>query len=123
MLDPLDDTEWDAMRAGHDRAAPLATAAEPKGAAARGGNRRLRRWAVLALVALTIPIPTQLLSEDGASRGIPRDALFSFSPTEMLLPPVDVALARLAAESASAGCWVQQLHPRGSGCAGGAAAR
>ncbi|TDH63284.1 hypothetical protein E2C06_07905 [Dankookia rubra] len=83
----------------------------------------MHRWAMLALVVLAMPMPTKLLSEDGASRGIPREALFSFSPAEMMLPPVDVALARLAAESASASCWVQRLRPHGGGCAEPAAAR
>ncbi|WP_431267804.1 hypothetical protein [Dankookia sp. P2] len=120
MRDGLHDTEWDCIPGGYDRAAADSALVAT---APRIGNRKLRHWVVLALVALLVPMPNPLLCEDGASRGIPREAMFSFSPVEILLPPVDVSLARLSAESASASCWVQQLRPQGPGCAEPAAAR
>jgi hypothetical protein len=117
MRTALHDAEWDGAWARHDQSVPVAPDAEPEMGIARSGNRRVTRWVLLVLVALAVPMPTPPLSGDGATRDLPREALFSFSPVEMLLPPVDFALARLAAESASAGCWVQQLRPQGDGCA------
>jgi hypothetical protein len=61
-------------------------------------------------------MPTPLLSNDGLSGGLPHEAMFSFSPAEVLLPPIHIAIARLAAESAVASCWVQQLWPQGGDC-------
>jgi hypothetical protein len=123
MRAALRDAEWNEAWAGYDQVVPSAPAAQPVACIRPSGNRKARSWAVLALVALALPMPTQLLCEDGAPRGIPREAVSSFSPAEMLLPPVEVALARLAAESASASCWVQQLRPQGSGCQDAAAPR
>ena len=117
MRTALRDTEWDGIWAGRDQSAPVAPDVEPEMGVSQSGSRQLKRWVLLVLVALVIPMPPPLLSRDGAPRGLPREALFSFSPVEMLLPPVDVAVARLSAESASAGCWVQQLRPQGDGCA------
>jgi hypothetical protein len=121
MRAPLYDTEWDGASARHDQPVPVALEAEPEMGASQPGNRKVMRRVLLVLVALAMPTP--LLSEDVAARSVPREALFSFSPVEILLPPVDVALARLSAESASASCWVQQLRPQGDGCAEPAAAR
>jgi hypothetical protein len=117
MRTALHDAKWDGAWAGHEQSVPVAPDAEPEMGGSRSGNRQAKRWVLLVLVALAVPIPTPPLSGDGATRGLPRDSLFSFSPVETLLPPVDFALARLAAESASAGCWVQQLRPQGDGCA------
>src|SRR3954469_9303640 len=117
MRTALHDTEWDGAWAGHDQSVPVAPDAEPEMAAAKSDNRQVMRWVLLVLVALAVPMPTPPLPGGGATRALPREALFSFSPVEMLLPPVDFALARLAAESASAGCWAQQLRPQGDGCA------
>ena len=111
------DTEWDGAWAGHDRSVPATTEAESEVGTARSGTRKVKRLVLFVLVALAMPMRAPLLSEDGAAHGLPREALFSFSPAEMLLPPVDVALARLSAESASASCWVQQLRPQGGDCA------
>jgi hypothetical protein len=117
MRADLYDTEWDGACARHDLSVPAVSDAEPEVGTAPPGTRKVKRRALLVLVALAMPMQAPRLSEHGAAHGIPREALFSFSPAEMLLPPVDVALARLAAESASASCWVQQLRPQGGDCA------
>ena len=123
MRAPLHDEEWDGAWARHDRSMPAAPAAAPRPAVQTARGRKPRSWIALVLVALTLPSPTHPLPGDGATRGIPREALFSLSPAEVMLPPLDVAIARLSAESASASCWVLQLRPQGGGCPERAASR
>ena len=116
MRTALRDTEWDGIWAGHDRSVPAAPVAAPEMAVPRSGNRQVKRWVLLVLVALAVPTPSP--SGTDAARGRPRETPFSLSPVEMLLPPVDVAVARLSAELASAGCWVQRPRPQGGGAPG-----
>jgi len=116
MRKPLHDTEWDDRSAAYDRHVPHIAADEPAADAPRRRNLRLKHALMLALAFFALPLPGQLRSADGATAGLTRDAVFSFSPVEVTLPPIEVSLARLADESASATCWVLELRPRGTGC-------
>ena len=116
MRKPLHDTEWDGARLAHDRdasapAMPGACSPRP-----HGHNGWAKRWLMPALVCFAVPLPSRLLSDDGAIQGVPWEALFSFAPTKTTLPSLEASIARLAAESANATCWVLKLRPHVEGC-------
>jgi hypothetical protein len=115
------DPEWDGIWARYDRHPPAAPAIQQVLVVRHPDNRSAKRWFLLALVALALPFPTPLLSDDDAAGGLPRGAAASLSPVEVMLPPLELAVARLAAESASAACWVLQLRPQGGACGAAAA--
>ncbi|MFC7472900.1 hypothetical protein ACFQS7_00935 [Dankookia sp. GCM10030260] len=108
--------EWDGIWARYDLSTPPTPTRRQAPAIPQAGNRSARWGFLLALVALGIPFPTPLLSDEDVTGGLPREAVTSFSPVEAVLPPVGLAVARLAAESATAACWVLQLQPQGGGC-------
>jgi len=110
--------DWDLVWQAYDRrhAGPV-----PRPDAAPAVPRRRARGPVLALacclagcLALAPGLVTVLaeLSDAKALAGP-----VSLAPDEAALPPLSVAIARLAAESADAACWVRRLDPRGRGCA------
>ena len=116
MQTALHDTEWDHVWSEHDRHVPAPPSSSPAKALKRPGTRKARHFRLAALALLALALPAQLLSDDGVTQGLSREALFSFSPIEVALPPLDASIARLAAESAGATCWVLDLRPQGSGC-------
>ncbi len=117
MRKSSDDAEWDVLWATHDQRLVPAPVVAPDAAPQKRSNLRLKHWLMLALAFFALPLPGQLLSADGTTGALPREAIFSLSPIEVALPPLDASIARLAAESASASCWVMELRPQGGGCA------
>ncbi|SDB60562.1 hypothetical protein [Belnapia rosea] len=108
------DDDWDRVWQDYDRRHP-----KPVAPAAREIVKpkplRGRISAMLLALALSLalaPRPASLMTgqPDGG------ESLVSLSPTEAELPPLSTSVARLAAESAHAACWVLQLDPRRPAC-------
>src|SRR4051794_30326166 len=85
MRGALHDTEWDGVWSEHDRRRPEAPTISPAIALTRTGPHKARLALLAALALLALPFPARLLSGGGATHGLQREALFSFSPIEVTL--------------------------------------
>jgi hypothetical protein len=115
------DPEWDRVWDEYDRRgnasvatrpapAPESAPASPVTVGLVPGHGHSRRFWLPALVLLLFPGQTQSVwSEARPAAAAPA----SLSPLEAVLPPLDATIARLAAESPAAACWVAQLRPGG----------
>jgi len=125
---------WDGVWAAYDQQdvatpAPLAvmppmavmaplTAVVPAAvmALAPGPTRRLRL--TLWLAPLLALLPTETLSLPGPApwqAGL-AGPVISLAPDEASLPPLAVAITRIAAESSVGACFAMRLHPQGDDC-------
>ena len=118
--------EWDQVWQDYDRRRPaaarpqpvatpaLAAAAPASPARAPAVRRRTRGYGVLLTLAAGL-ILAILSGVPGAGRyPAPAKALASLAslaPEEAEMPPLTLAVSRLAAESATAACWVMRLAP------------
>jgi hypothetical protein len=113
--------EWEQVWSVYDHGAvlpvppPEAVAAVRKPVLRPALRKALAGCGVLLLIGLLIGMLA--LPKAGIGSAGRAAALASLAPDEGMLPPLSVAIARLAAQSPEAACWALRLHPQGSGCA------
>ncbi|MDO9709782.1 hypothetical protein [Paracraurococcus lichenis] len=111
------DDEWEQVWATYDQTSADAMPAVPPVAAApvvRGVRERGRGGLLLgALLLALLPAATQPPLHAPLQVLAAADSL---SPVEALLPPLAVALGRLAGESDAAACFALSLRPGGGAC-------
>jgi hypothetical protein len=109
------DDEWESVWREYDRRAPTSPPAAP--AAPKARARRPSPLVLLAL-GLSLALAPRLASlQANMAGGIDRPPVAaSLSPAEAELPPLSASVARLAAHSADAACWVMRLDPRQPAC-------
>ena len=106
---------WDGVWADYDRKAgveAVTSAVIP----VRPHNRRLRFALTLSPLVALFPTETMSLPGPAPWQAAIAGPVLSLARDEATMPPLTVAIARLAAESASGACFAMRLHPQGDGC-------
>ena len=113
--------EWDQVWQDYDRrrltVARLQPVAVPRPAApvpVPAAKRRTRGYGLLLAVTACLGLATLFglpMAKDDPAPAVTLTSLASLAPDEAEMPPLTVAVSRLAAESSVAACWVMRLAP------------
>lgn len=115
--------EWDQVWQDYDRRRPAVVKSQPVAAPHRVAPapatltevRRNRGYGLLLAVSACLGLATLFGMPKASQYPGPAEAvasLASLAPEEAELPPLTVAVSRLAAESGAAACWVMRLAPQ-----------
>ena len=118
--------EWDQVWQDYDRRRPAAVRRQPVAAPvpvpalapvaqAPAVKRRNRGYGLLLAVSACLGLATLFgvpMAGQYPAPAVAVASLASLAPEEAELPPLTVAVSRLAAESSAAACWVMRLAPQ-----------
>ena len=119
--------EWDQVWQDYDRRRPAVVKFQPMAASSpvapasvtsipvSAARRRTRGFGLLLAVTACLGLAALFGLPETRRYPAPAEALASLAslaPEEAELPPLTVAVSRLAAESSAAACWVMRLAPQ-----------